>query len=82
MGKNTPANLSRQIDADLPRWFLLPPIERAQAVIDWCQLHAVDTSSIMATPLARAMSKQPYWSQGPSNYLDMVRSIAAYLAVR
>lgn len=78
----TAHELSQQINADLPRWTFLSPVQRAQAVIDWCQVNRVDTSSILATPLAIAMSRQPESTQGPSDYLDMINSIAAFLATR
>lgn len=78
----SPQELAQKINRDIVRWTFLSPAERAQAVIDWCQANGVDTASILASPLAIAMSKQPYWMQGPDNYLDMVNSIAAYLAAR
>lgn len=64
------------------RWRTLDGGQRAQAVIDWCQEHQVDTSSILARPLYEAMNQQPYWCQGPSSYLDMIYSIAAFLRAR
>jgi hypothetical protein len=64
------------------RWHQLEGDQRAQAVIDWCQGNEIDTASILARPLREAMRNQPYWCQGPDNYMDMIRSIAAFLAAR
>lgn len=65
-----------------PRWLYLDGDQRAQLVIDWCQANEIDTSSILARPLYEAMKHQPYWCQGPDNYVDMIYSIAAFLAAR
>lgn len=78
----TATELAQQISADIKCWIGASSTERAQAVLDWCQANGVDTSSITARPLAAAMGKFPYWKQGPSDYLDMVNSIAAFLASR
>jgi len=78
----TAAELAERINRELPRWAGLERVERAQVVILWCQQNGIDTSSILARPLAAAMALQPYWMQGPENYLDMVKSIAAFLAAR
>lgn len=64
------------------RWLRLDGEQRAQAVIDWCQANQIDTASILAKPLYQAMRLQPFWCQGPENYADMIRSIAAFLAAR
>lgn len=75
--------LAQAINASMAnRWHKLEGDQRAQAVIDWCQENQIDTASIMARPLREAMKQQPYWCQGPDNYVDMIRSIAAFLAAR
>lgn len=74
---------AQAINADLGgRWVRLDGEQRAQSVIDWCQEHQIDTSSILARPLHEAMRCQKFWCQGPDDYMDMVYSIAAFLRAR
>lgn len=54
------------------RWIGVEPLVRARGILE----HA-GRDPKNGWKLSNAMQHMPYWSQGPSNYLDMVRALTA-----
>lgn len=78
----TRAKQARQIDADIKQWIGVSNIDRASKVLDWCERNGVEVASVMPKHLAAAMGAATYWKQGPSDYLDMVFVLVAFLHSR
>ena len=57
-------------------WTTKTPIQRAEAVIEWAAKESLDTR-ITGRQLVAAMGQQPYFMQGPAEYLDMLLSFTA-----
>ncbi len=67
---------AQQINAAITNWIGKIPLQRATAVIEWCERQAIDVR-LAPRQLAAAMGHQKYWSQGPDDYLDMVMAFTA-----
>lgn len=72
----TARELASAIDSQAPSWFLKTPWQRASWVILWCD-HEKLRCNLNPEQLVAAMSRIPYWSQGPSNYLDFIIAYGA-----
>ena len=73
---------ARMIDAEISQWIGASNLDRATMVLDWCEKNGVEVASVMPKHLAAAMGASVYWKQGPSDYLDLVYALVAFLQSR